>query len=208
MLGGYILLFPRASVVTVIFIVFFFTILELPALLVLGIWFLQQALFGYFDLAQPSGGGGGVAYFAHIGGFVFGLLAVRAVREPQTRRAPARPHAVPRCTLMRRGPRRRSLLLVIGGGAALRVPARRRRDAPRRSRRATAPPGPLQDSATAPLAGGGTAPSPLAVRLDLPGDPVSIKLQEAAALGAAVRPRHRPGAVARATRRGCCRSPR
>ena len=76
-LGGYILLFPRARVVTVIFIVFFFTILELPALLVLGLWFLQQALFGYFDLAQPSGGGGGVAYFAHVGGFVFGLFAVR-----------------------------------------------------------------------------------------------------------------------------------
>ena len=76
-LGGYLLLFPRARVVTVIFIVFFFTILELPAMLVLGIWFLQQALFGYFDLAQPAGGGGGVAYFAHIGGFVFGLFAVR-----------------------------------------------------------------------------------------------------------------------------------
>jgi membrane associated rhomboid family serine protease len=44
---------------------------------VLGFWFLQQALFGYFDLAQPSGQGGGVAYFAHIGGFVFGLAAVR-----------------------------------------------------------------------------------------------------------------------------------
>jgi membrane associated rhomboid family serine protease len=77
-LGGYLLLFPRARVVTVIFIVFFFTILELPALVVLGFWFLQQALFGYFDLAQPSGQGGGVAYFAHIGGFVFGLLGVRA----------------------------------------------------------------------------------------------------------------------------------
>jgi membrane associated rhomboid family serine protease len=77
-LGGYIVLFPRARVVTVIFIVFFFTILELPALLVLGLWFVQQALFGAFDLAQPgAGGGGGVAYFAHIGGFVFGLLAIR-----------------------------------------------------------------------------------------------------------------------------------
>jgi len=76
-LGGYLLLFPRARVVTVIFIVFFFTILELPALLVLGFWFLQQALFGYFDLAQPTGGGGGVAYFAHIGGFLFGLATVR-----------------------------------------------------------------------------------------------------------------------------------
>src|SRR3954447_20573499 len=76
-LGGYILLFPRAKVVTVIFIIFFFTILELPALLVLGIWFLQQAVMGYFDLAQPAGQGGGVAYFAHIGGVAFGLLSIR-----------------------------------------------------------------------------------------------------------------------------------
>ncbi len=73
-LGGYVLLFPRARVVTVIFIVFFFTILELPALLVLGLWFLQQALYGYFDL---TGQDGGVAYFAHIGGFVFGLLTIK-----------------------------------------------------------------------------------------------------------------------------------
>jgi membrane associated rhomboid family serine protease len=45
---------------------------------VLGIWFLEQAVMGYYDLAQPKGGGGGVAYFAHVGGFVFGLLAVKA----------------------------------------------------------------------------------------------------------------------------------
>ncbi len=76
-LGGYLLQFPRARVFTVLFIVFFFTIIELPALLVLGVWFLQQVAFGYFDLTDPQGGGGGVAYFAHIGGFVFGLLAIR-----------------------------------------------------------------------------------------------------------------------------------
>jgi len=70
-LGAYAVLFPRARVVTVIFIVFFFTLLELPALLVLGGWFLLQALSAYTD------NGGGVAYFAHIGGFVFGLLAIR-----------------------------------------------------------------------------------------------------------------------------------
>jgi membrane associated rhomboid family serine protease len=72
-LGGYLLLYPRARVVTLIFIVFFFTILELPAVVVLGVWFLEQA----FAVAVTSRGGGGVAYFAHIGGFIFGLLAVR-----------------------------------------------------------------------------------------------------------------------------------
>jgi len=76
-LGGYILLFPKARVVTLIFIVIFFTIIELPALLVLGLWFAQQVLFGYFDLSDPTGGGGGVAYFAHIGGFLFGLAAIK-----------------------------------------------------------------------------------------------------------------------------------
>jgi len=85
-LGGYLLLFPRARVVTVVFIIFFFTILELPAILFLGIWILQQALFAYFDLVQPMGGGGGVAYFAHIGGFVLGLAAVRAFASEARRR--------------------------------------------------------------------------------------------------------------------------
>jgi len=82
-LGGYILLYPHARVVTVIFIVFFFTILELPAILVLGLWFLQQVAFGYFNLANPTGGGGGVAYFAHIGGFIFGLAAIKLLANRQ-----------------------------------------------------------------------------------------------------------------------------
>jgi membrane associated rhomboid family serine protease len=91
-LGGYLVLFPRARVVTVIFIIFFFTILELPAMFFLVIWFAQQALFGYLDLFQPTGGGGGVAYFAHIGGFVFGLAAIKlfaseARRQRQLERA-------------------------------------------------------------------------------------------------------------------------
>jgi membrane associated rhomboid family serine protease len=77
-IGGYILLHPKARIVTLIFIVFFVTLVELPALLVLGFWFLQQVLFGYFDLVDPAAQGGGVAYFAHIGGFVFGLALIRA----------------------------------------------------------------------------------------------------------------------------------
>ena len=84
-LGGYILLFPRARVVTVIFIVFFFTIVELPALAILGFWFIQQLLFGYFDL-NSGGVGGGVAYFAHIGGFAFGLLAIKLFADERKRR--------------------------------------------------------------------------------------------------------------------------
>ena len=85
-LGGYILLFPRARVVTVIFIVFFFTILELPALLILGLWFVQQVVFGYFDFMNPTGAEGGVAYFAHIGGFAFGLLAIKLFADERKRR--------------------------------------------------------------------------------------------------------------------------
>jgi membrane associated rhomboid family serine protease len=76
-LGGYILLYPRARVVTLIFIIFFITVLELPAYVVLGLWFLIQLLYGTAELTQPVAGGGGVAYFAHIGGFVFGLLMIK-----------------------------------------------------------------------------------------------------------------------------------
>jgi membrane associated rhomboid family serine protease len=73
-LGGYALLYPRARVVTLVFIIIFVTVIELPALLVLGVWFLLQLLDAS---SQPLHGGGGVAYFAHIGGFVFGLLLIR-----------------------------------------------------------------------------------------------------------------------------------
>jgi membrane associated rhomboid family serine protease len=60
-----------------VFIILFFTVIELPALWILGIWFAQQAIFAAVNLTNPTGGGGGVAYFAHIGGFAFGLLAIR-----------------------------------------------------------------------------------------------------------------------------------
>jgi membrane associated rhomboid family serine protease len=76
-LGGYILLYPRARVLTLVFIILFFTVIELPAIVMLGIWFAEQAIFGAANLTNPAGGGGGVAYFAHVGGFVFGLAVVR-----------------------------------------------------------------------------------------------------------------------------------
>ena len=78
-LGAYALLYPRARVVTLIIIIIFFTVVTLPAVLVLGVWFLLQ-LSARVQRARPAAGGG-VAYFAHIGGFLFGLLRDQAVRE-------------------------------------------------------------------------------------------------------------------------------
>ena len=74
-LGGYVVLYPRARVLTLIFIILFVTVIELPAMIVLGIWFLLQLI----DASASHGdiAGGGVAYYAHIGGFAFGLLAIR-----------------------------------------------------------------------------------------------------------------------------------
>ena len=76
-LGGYILIYPRARVLTLVFIILFFTVLELPAIVMLGIWFAEQAVFGAVGLTNPTGGGGGVAYFAHVGGFLFGLATIK-----------------------------------------------------------------------------------------------------------------------------------
>lgn len=80
-LGGYILLHPRARVTTLIFIFILITVVQMPAMVMLGLWFAQQLLFGYFDFIDPVGGGGGVAYFAHIGGFIFGLLTVKLLAD-------------------------------------------------------------------------------------------------------------------------------
>jgi membrane associated rhomboid family serine protease len=82
-LGGYLLIYPRARVLTLVFLFVFFTFIQIPAMFFLVIWFGQQLLFGYLDYVDPTGGGGGVAYFAHIGGFVFGLLAIRAFARYQ-----------------------------------------------------------------------------------------------------------------------------
>jgi membrane associated rhomboid family serine protease len=77
-LGGYILLYPRARILTVVLLIFFFTLVELPAWAMLGLWFIFDALLGALGVATPFGGGAGVAYYAHIGGFAFGLLAITA----------------------------------------------------------------------------------------------------------------------------------
>jgi membrane associated rhomboid family serine protease len=75
-LGGYALLYPRARILSLVLIIFFVTIIEVPALALLGFWVVLQLILGLAGLASPVGGG--IAYFAHIGGFAFGLLLIRS----------------------------------------------------------------------------------------------------------------------------------
>ncbi|HZO50612.1 MAG TPA: rhomboid family intramembrane serine protease [Gaiellaceae bacterium] len=81
-LGAYFVLLPRASVL----VWSFFFLFEVPAILFLGFWFVFQLWSGGFSMLQPEQGGG-VAFFAHVGGFAFGLLTVRIFQT----RPPGRP---------------------------------------------------------------------------------------------------------------------
>jgi membrane associated rhomboid family serine protease len=84
-LGAYFLLLPRARVLTAFFFILIF-FQELPAIWFLGVWFAFQLWQGGSSLVQPQAGGG-VAFFAHIGGFVFGVATVHFVKK----RPPLRP---------------------------------------------------------------------------------------------------------------------
>jgi membrane associated rhomboid family serine protease len=80
-LGAYLVLYPRARVTTAIFLVFFYQLIEVPAVLVLGFWFVLQLFDGLGSLgATGAQVTGGVAFFAHIGGFVFGAAVALLVR--------------------------------------------------------------------------------------------------------------------------------
>lgn len=73
-LGAYIVMFPRSQVRTLVFLGFFVTITRVTAFVFLGIWFVLQLLQGIGGLGLTQAQDGGVAYWAHVGGFVFGLL--------------------------------------------------------------------------------------------------------------------------------------
>jgi membrane associated rhomboid family serine protease len=76
-MGAYIVLFPRATVNVIIGLIF--VPLPLPAFALIGVWFVMQVFAGVSSLGPETvGAGGGVAYFAHIGGFVAGALLVTA----------------------------------------------------------------------------------------------------------------------------------
>jgi membrane associated rhomboid family serine protease len=74
-MGAYALLFPRAHVHTLIFLVFYITTVSVPALFMLGYWFVVQILSGLPGLG--GGEGGGVAFWAHVGGFLAGVVLAR-----------------------------------------------------------------------------------------------------------------------------------
>ncbi len=73
-LGAYLVLYPRARVASLVPILFIFTIIEIPAVIFLLFWFVSQLFSGW--LALGSSAGSGVAWWAHVGGFLFGILAV------------------------------------------------------------------------------------------------------------------------------------
>lgn len=78
-LGGYLLLYPHARVTTLLFLGYFSRITELPALIYLGFWFLSQFFTGMFALSRTAeqAAEGGVAFWAHIGGFVAGFILIK-----------------------------------------------------------------------------------------------------------------------------------
>ena len=87
-LGAYLVLYPHARVVTLVPIFYFIRVVELPALIYLGFWFISQLFNGLFALTTADiFQGGGVAWWAHIGGFVFGLVTVRLI-SPRRRLSP------------------------------------------------------------------------------------------------------------------------
>lgn len=74
-LGAYLILFPRARIASLVPVLFIFTLVEVPALIFFGFWFVLQLFSGW--LALHGADVNGVAWWAHIGGFIFGLIAVR-----------------------------------------------------------------------------------------------------------------------------------
>ncbi len=80
-LGAYLVLYPRRRVLTLIFLGFFINLVMIPAVLLLGFWFILQLFSGVMSLGGPEMGG--VAFWAHIGGFVAGMLLVRLFARPR-----------------------------------------------------------------------------------------------------------------------------
>ena len=83
-MGAYFVLYPRSRVLTLIPLIIVFEIIELPAIFLLGFWFLMQLLSaGAIAVTAGAQGSGGIAFVAHIAGFVIGVVAVFVLKKPQ-----------------------------------------------------------------------------------------------------------------------------
>jgi membrane associated rhomboid family serine protease len=92
-LGAYFVLFPRARVTSLVFLGFFYQLIDVPAIIVLGFWFVLQLISGLASLGATEAGG--VAVFAHIGGFVVGAVITRLLMVVRPRMGgSARPSTV------------------------------------------------------------------------------------------------------------------
>jgi membrane associated rhomboid family serine protease len=83
-MGAYFVLYPNSRVLTLVFIFFYVEIFELPAIVLLGFWFLIQLFSaGAIAVTANSQGSGGVAFVAHVAGFIFGMIAVFVFKKRQ-----------------------------------------------------------------------------------------------------------------------------
>jgi len=87
-MGAYLVMYPKSRIVTLVPIIFFIQLIEVPALFFLGIWFLMQFVSGVGSIAAATTGepSGGVAFWAHVAGFVAGVIGVYVFRQPERQR--------------------------------------------------------------------------------------------------------------------------
>jgi membrane associated rhomboid family serine protease len=78
-MGAYMIKFPRARILTLVFIIVFFTTIEIPAPIMLAYWFFIQLFSGFGSIASTHLSQGGTAFFAHIAGFVAGIVLVKVM---------------------------------------------------------------------------------------------------------------------------------
>jgi membrane associated rhomboid family serine protease len=87
-MGAYFVMYPHSRIVTLVPIFFFIQLIEIPAIFFLGIWFLMQFLSGVGSVAEAASrpSGAGVAFWAHVAGFVAGVAGVYVFRRPERQR--------------------------------------------------------------------------------------------------------------------------
>jgi membrane associated rhomboid family serine protease len=87
-MGAYFVLYPHSRIVTLVPLFVFFHVMEVPAIVFLGLWFVLQFVSGVGSIAAATGGepAGGIAFWAHVAGFVAGVSGVLVLRRPERQR--------------------------------------------------------------------------------------------------------------------------